>query len=148
MTFGGLQQVRGLYHATCAKHGTTPDRLMCSYFIHLADNDAQEQAARARQIRYYRECALPALPGDPATAPPSYRYFITMVERLKKVEPEDLTENSVLLGSPARIIDVLKKVEATGFDEVILYFNLGLKPHTQVKDDIARFMEQVAPAFQ
>jgi hypothetical protein len=117
-------------------------------FLHLADNDAQEQAARARQIRYYRECALPALPGDPATAPPSYRYFITMVERLQKVEPEDLTENSVLLGSPAHIADVLKKVEATGFEEVIPYFNLGLKPHTQVKDDMARFMEQVAPAFQ
>jgi alkanesulfonate monooxygenase SsuD/methylene tetrahydromethanopterin reductase-like flavin-dependent oxidoreductase (luciferase family) len=148
MTYGGLQQVQELYHATCVKHGTAPGRLMCSYFIHLADNDAQELAARARQIRYYRECALPALPGDPATAPPSYRYFITMVERLKKVEPEDLTENSVLLGSPEHIIDVLRKVEATGFDEVILYFNLGLKPHTQVKDDMARFMEHVAPAFQ
>jgi hypothetical protein len=30
---------------------------------------------------------------------------------------------------------------------VILYFNVGLKPHTQVKEEMARFMEQVAPAF-
>ena len=86
-------------------------------------------------------------PGDPTTAPPSYRYFIAMVERLHNVRPEDLTENSVLIGTPTHIADVLHKVEAAGFDEVILYFNVGLKPHPQVKDEMARFMQQVAPHF-
>ena len=90
---------------------------------------------------------IPAVPGDPKTAPPSYRYFIEMVERLHKVKPEDFTENSVLLGSPASIIETLKKVEAAGFSEVILYFNVGLKPHKQVKEEMARFMAEVAPAF-
>ncbi len=147
LSFGGLRQVAELYHATCAQHATTPGRLMCSYFIHFADTAAEEMAARARQIRYYRECVIPAFPGDPATAPPSYRYFIDMVARLQTVKPEGLTENSVLLGSPARITEVLKRVEAAGFDEVILYFNVGLKPHAQVKEEMARFMAEVAPAF-
>ena len=53
----------------------------------------------------------------------------------------------MLLGSPAQITDTLKKVEAAGLDEVILYFNVGLKPHTQVKDEMARFMAEVAPSF-
>jgi alkanesulfonate monooxygenase SsuD/methylene tetrahydromethanopterin reductase-like flavin-dependent oxidoreductase (luciferase family) len=147
MTFGGLRQVAELYHESCAKFGTRPSRLMCSYFTHFADTKAQEAAQRARQIRYYRECVIPALPGDPRTAPPSYRYFVDMVERLHRVKPEDLTENSVLLGSPARITETLKNVEAAGFAEVILYFNVGLKPHAQVKEEMARFMEEVAPAF-
>jgi alkanesulfonate monooxygenase SsuD/methylene tetrahydromethanopterin reductase-like flavin-dependent oxidoreductase (luciferase family) len=147
MTYGGLRQVGELYQETCARHGRAPGRLMCSYFIHFADTRAEEEAARARQIRYYKECVIAAFPGDPRTAPPSYRYFVGMVERLRNVSPEDLTENSVLLGSPARITETLKKVEAAGFDEVILYFNLGLKPHTQVKDEMARFMTEVAPAF-
>ena len=90
---------------------------------------------------------IAAFPGDPNTAPPSYRYFIEMVERLRNMGPEDLTENSVLLGSPAQITDTLKKVEAAGFDEVILYFNVGLKPHSQVKDEMARFAAELAPAF-
>src|SRR5947209_17258483 len=30
MTFGGLRQVYELYHETCARHGQTPGRLMCS----------------------------------------------------------------------------------------------------------------------
>jgi alkanesulfonate monooxygenase SsuD/methylene tetrahydromethanopterin reductase-like flavin-dependent oxidoreductase (luciferase family) len=148
LSFGGLRQVAELYHATCAKHDTTPGRLMCSYFIHFADTPAAEAAARERQIRYYRECVIPAFPGDPATAPPSYRYFIDMVARLRTVQAEDLTENSVLLGSPARITEVLKRVEAAGVDEVILYFNVGLKPHHQVKHEMARFMAEVAPNFQ
>jgi hypothetical protein len=64
------------------------------------------------------------------------------------VRPEDLTENAVLIGSSAHITDVLKRVEAAGVDEVILYFNVGLKPHAQVKEEMARFMDQVAPAFR
>jgi alkanesulfonate monooxygenase SsuD/methylene tetrahydromethanopterin reductase-like flavin-dependent oxidoreductase (luciferase family) len=148
MSFGGLKQVADLYHESCARFGTKPGRLMCSYFTHFADNKQQEDAQRARQIRYYKECIIPAFPGDPKTAPPSYRYFIEMVERLRKVKPEDLTENSVLIGSPARIAETLKKVEAAGFSEVILYFNVGLKPHPQVKEEMDRFMREVAPQFE
>jgi alkanesulfonate monooxygenase SsuD/methylene tetrahydromethanopterin reductase-like flavin-dependent oxidoreductase (luciferase family) len=147
MTFGGLRQVAELYRESCVGAGTKPQRLMCSYFTHFADTPEEEAAQRARQIRYYRECVIPAFPSDPKTAPPSYRYFIEMVDRLHKVQPEDLTENSVLLGSAARMTETLKKVEAAGFDEVILYFNVGLKPHAQVKGEMARFMSEVAPAF-
>ncbi|HWV52478.1 LLM class flavin-dependent oxidoreductase [Pseudorhodoplanes sp.] len=148
MSFGGLKQVADLYHESCAKYGTKPHRLMCSYFTHFADDAASEKAQRERQIRYYKECVIPSFPGDPRTAPPSYRYFIDMVERLHKVKPEDLTENSVLIGNSARITEILKKVEAAGFDEVILYFNVGMKPHKQVKEEMDRFMSEVAPNFQ
>ncbi|HZT89670.1 MAG TPA: LLM class flavin-dependent oxidoreductase [Stellaceae bacterium] len=147
ITYGGLRQVADLYHETCARRGTRPGRLVCSYFIHFADDPAAERAARERQVRYYRECVIPAFPGDPRTAPPSYRYFVDMVERLNNVRPEDLTENSVLLGPTSHIAKVLGKVAASGFDEVILYFNVGLKPHPQVKDEMARFAADIAPSF-
>jgi alkanesulfonate monooxygenase SsuD/methylene tetrahydromethanopterin reductase-like flavin-dependent oxidoreductase (luciferase family) len=148
MSYGGLKQVADLYNETCIKHGKKPGRLMCSYFIHFYDTPAQEAAQRDRQVRYYKECVIPALPGDPATAPPSYRYFIDMVARLHKVEPHMLTDNSVLLGNSQQITDSLKKVEEAGFSEVILYFNVGLKPHNQVKEEMDRFMREVAPHFQ
>jgi alkanesulfonate monooxygenase SsuD/methylene tetrahydromethanopterin reductase-like flavin-dependent oxidoreductase (luciferase family) len=148
MSFGGLKQVADLYNETCIKYGNKPGRLMCSYFTHFADTKEQEMAQRARQIRYYKECVIPALPGDPKTAPPSYTYFIDMVKRLHQVQPEQLTENSVLLGNSQQITDTLKKVEAAGFSEVILYFNVGMKPHNQVKEEMDRFMREVAPNFQ
>ena len=46
-----------------------------------------------------------------------------------------------------RITEILKKVEEAGFEEVILYFNVGLKPHSQVKEEMARFAAEIAPAF-
>ena len=147
MSFGGLSQVADVYNTACARHGHSPGRLMCSYFVHFYDNPEEEAAQRARQIRYYRECVIPAFPGDPATAPPSYRYFVDMVTRLQSVTAEQLTENSVLLGSAESITDTLKKVEAAGFSEVILYFNVGLKPHAQVLEEMDRFMREVAPNF-
>ena len=147
MTFGGLRQVREIYDEASARHGRPPGRLMCSYFLHFADTPEAEQAARARQIRYYKECASAAFPGDPATAPPSYRYFVEIVERITNVRPEDLSDNAVLLGPPAQIVDTLKKAEAAGVAEIILYVNVGLKPHAQVRDEMARFMAEVAPCF-
>jgi alkanesulfonate monooxygenase SsuD/methylene tetrahydromethanopterin reductase-like flavin-dependent oxidoreductase (luciferase family) len=147
LTFGGLRQVVELYSETCARHRTSPGRRISSYFIHFADDATAQAAARARQIRYFRECVIDAFPSDPATTPPSYRYFAEIVDRLRNIAPESLTENSVLIGPPSHITDVLKKVEAAGIDEVILYFSVGLKPHAQVKDEMARFMTEVAPAF-
>ena len=147
LNFGGLAQVAALYHERCAAHGRMPGRLICSYFTHFADTKAEEDAARARQIRYYRECVIPAFPSDPASAPPSYRYFLDIVPKLQAARPEDLTENSVLIGTSPRIAATLEKVRGAGFDEVILYFNVGLKPHAQVKEEMARFMSEVAPSF-
>ena len=147
MSFGGLQQVADRYRETCEKLGNKPQRMMCSYFTHFADNDEQQAEQRARQIRYYKECVIPSFPGDPKNTPPSYKYFNAMVEKLHNVQPEHLTENSILIGSSQQIIDTLKKVEETGIEEVILYINVGQKPHNQVKDEMARFMAEVAPAF-
>jgi alkanesulfonate monooxygenase SsuD/methylene tetrahydromethanopterin reductase-like flavin-dependent oxidoreductase (luciferase family) len=145
---GGLEAVARLYRECCAAEGHAPGRLITSYFIHFADNPAEERAARERQLRYHRECTSAAFPGDPKTAPENYRYFAKIVERYQTMKPEDFNDSAVLLGRPAEIIATLKnKVEAAGFDEVILYFNLGLKPHAQVKDEMARFMAEVAPAF-
>ena len=61
---------------------------------------------------------------------------------------EDLSDRSILIGTPARIVESLKRVEAAGIDEVILYFNVGNKPHAMVRDQMARFMAEVAPTFE
>ena len=55
---------------------------------------------------------------------------------------------AILLGSPQKIVDTLKRVEKSGIDEVILYFNVGNKPHNLVKEQMQRFMKEIAPQFQ
>jgi len=90
---------------------------------------------------------LQAFPQKPEDAPPTMQYFMKIVDILKNMKKEDLSERSILLGSPQKIIDTLKRVEQSGIDEVILYFNVGRKPHTLVKEQMQRFMQEIAPHF-
>jgi hypothetical protein len=76
------------------------------------------------------------------------QYFIKITEILRNMKKENLTDRSILLGTPAQIIESLKKVEKAGIEEVILYFNVGNKPHNMVKEQMHRFMQEIAPHFQ
>ncbi len=147
MMFGGISNAVDEYRETCVRHGTKPGRAMCSYFIHIAETPEEDAYGRQAQMDYFHHCVIRVLPSDPSKAPPTMQYFIGMVETLKKLKGEDLTDKSILLGPPEKIIETLKRVEAAGIAEVILYFNVGNKPHTMVKEQMDRFMRDIAPAF-
>jgi alkanesulfonate monooxygenase SsuD/methylene tetrahydromethanopterin reductase-like flavin-dependent oxidoreductase (luciferase family) len=148
MVYGSLGDAVRVYREECeGKHGRPARRSMCSYFIHIADDAKEEEYGRETLIRYFKDALIAAFPADPAKVPPTYAYFIKIVEILNNMKAEDLTSRSILVGSPQKIIDDLKGVEASGISEVILYFNYGLKPHAMVKDEMQRFMQEIAPAF-
>jgi alkanesulfonate monooxygenase SsuD/methylene tetrahydromethanopterin reductase-like flavin-dependent oxidoreductase (luciferase family) len=148
MSYGGLKQVADLYNETCIKHGKKPGRLMCSYFTHFYDNKAQEDAARARQIRYYKECVIPRCPAirrpRRRATPISSTWWRGCTRCSRSSSPRTRCCSAIR----SQITDTLKKVEAAGFSEVILYFNVGMKPHAMVKEEMDRFMREVAPQFQ
>ena len=148
MVYGSLADAVKAYREACeARHGRPAPRAKCSYFVHIADTPAEEAYGREALIRYFKDALIAAFPGDPATAPPTYRYFVRIVELLREMKAENLTSNSILVGPREKIIEDLKQVEAAGVAEVILYFNYGLKPHAMVKEQMQRFAEEVAPAF-
>ena len=148
MSYGGLKQVADLYHESCAKYGPKPGRLMCSYFTHFADNNAAGGGAARPPDPLLQGMRDPGAAGRSENRAAELPLLHRHGRAAAQGTPEDLTENSVLLGSPAQITETLKKVEAAGFSEVILYFNVGMKPHAQVKEEMDRFMREVAPAFE
>jgi alkanesulfonate monooxygenase SsuD/methylene tetrahydromethanopterin reductase-like flavin-dependent oxidoreductase (luciferase family) len=148
MVYGSLADAVRVYREECERKWNRPARRsMCSYFIHIADTPEEEAFGRESLIRYFKDALIAAFPSDPKKVPPTYAYFIKIVELLNDMKAETLTSRSILVGSPQKIIDELKGVEASGIGEVILYFNYGLKPHAMVKDQMQRFMEEIAPAF-
>jgi alkanesulfonate monooxygenase SsuD/methylene tetrahydromethanopterin reductase-like flavin-dependent oxidoreductase (luciferase family) len=149
MVYGSLADAVKVYRETCeTKHGRPARRAMCSYFVHIADTPQEEAYGREALVRYFKDALIAAFPGDPATAPPTYRYFVQIVELLRAMKPESLTSKSILVGPKEKIVADLKQVEAAGVGEVILYFNYGLKPHAMVKEQMQRFAEEIAPAFR
>lgn len=146
---GSLANVANIYREECTKAGRTPGRMITSYFLHFADTPEEDWTARERQLRYHKECTSPAFPGDPKTAPENYHYFEKIVERYQTQKPQDFNSNSVLIGNEQHMIETLRdKAQAAGFDEVILYFNLGLKAPERVKEEMRRFAHGVMPAFR
>jgi len=147
MVYGSLGEAVAAYRAECERHGRPARRAMCSYFVHIADTPQEDAYGRAALLSYFKDALIAAFPGDPAKAPPTYRYFADIVERLRRMEAASLTNRSVLIGPPERIVEDLRQVETAGIAEVILYFNYGRKPHAMVKEQMQRFMAEVAPAF-
>ncbi len=148
MVFGGLDQAVEKYREACVKAGNKPGRAMCSYFIFIADDAKAEDYGRQTQMDYFNHCVLHAFPQKPEDAPPTMQYFMKIVDILKNMKKEDLSERSILLGRPEKIIETLKRVEKSGVEEVILYFNVGNKPHNLVKEQMHRFMDEIAPHFK
>ena len=146
MVYGGLDKAVEAYYRKCEEQGTAPGRKMCSYFIHIGDGEA-EAYGRDRQISYFKECCLPAFAKNKEDLPPTMQYFLKIVDILDNMEASDLTDKSILMGSPQEITDTLGKIHDAGMEEVILYFNVGNKPDDLVKEQMHQFMEEIAPNF-
>ena len=149
MVYGSLGDAVRVYRETCEAEFKRPmRRAMCSYFIHIASTPEEEQYGKEALVRYFQDALIAAFPSASGEkVPPTYKYFVDIVNILRDMRPEKLTDKSILCGSPQHIVDSLKKVEASGIAEVILYFNYGQKPHAMVKEQMERFMREIAPRF-
>jgi len=146
MMFGSVGAAVQTYRELAATHGHTDARAKCSYFACVVDSKVEELQAKER-LRYYLHSVLPAFPGDRASAPPHIAYFADIVERLQKMKAEDFGERSVVTGDPEACIATLKKCEAAGIEEVILYFNFGSFSHRDTLKAMERFARDVMPHF-
>ncbi len=60
----------------------------------------------------------------------------------------NVTEHSLIVGSPATVAERLAKIDAIGVGGVILQFRVGPSPYEVTKNSIELFMNNVAPQFQ
>ena len=146
MMFGSVDVAVQTYRELAAAHGHADARAKCSYFVNVVDTKAEELHTKERLGLYLRS-VLPAFPSDRATAPPHIAYFADIVERLRSMKAEDFGERSVVTGDPAACIATLKKCEAAGIEEVILYFNFGHFSHQETLKSMERFARDVMPHF-
>ena len=146
MMFGSIQEAAAQFKATARAAGYPDSRVMCSYFFSLADSPAETLRAKERLL-YYLQSILPAFPDDRRTAPPHIAYFVDIVERLRATQPQELGERSIVTGDLEQCLATLKKVEAAGIAEVILYFNFGAYSHANTRRMMERFAREVMPYF-
>ncbi|WP_323039656.1 LLM class flavin-dependent oxidoreductase [Gemmobacter sp.] len=147
MAFGGVDKMIDYYRTTCEANGHRPGMVNSSIFLHFADTPEQERAARERQIRFFKEISAPTMKTAARAKTSSYDYWADMARKVDAMRPEDLVSGNVLLGSPQGMVDAVGRFADMGIGELGLYVNIGMKDPQQTKDEMQRFMEEVAPHF-
>jgi alkanesulfonate monooxygenase SsuD/methylene tetrahydromethanopterin reductase-like flavin-dependent oxidoreductase (luciferase family) len=146
MVFGSLANAVARFKTLAAEAGHPDARAMCSYFTCIADTPEQKRAAQERLL-YYLTNFIPAVPQDPERTPPHIRYFIDIAERVRRMQPQDLGERSIVTGTVDEVIRQFEQVEAAGIEEVICYFNFGLLSNDETLHQMERVSREVMPHF-
>ncbi len=93
----------------------------------------REQRAKMRNRILAERGESMAKPGETGAAPGKYA--------------RNVTEHSLICGSPATVAERLAKIDAIGVGGIILQFRVGPSPYEVTENNIRLFMDQVAPQF-
>lgn len=146
MLFGSVQEAARESKRMAVAAGHPDPKVMCSYFVSVADRAEDADRARERLLHYLHN-VIPVLPSERRTTPPHIAYFVDIVERLRTMKPSQLGDRSIVTGDAEHCIEVLKTCEDGGLSEVILYFNFGELGHKETLRAMERFARDVMPYF-
>jgi alkanesulfonate monooxygenase SsuD/methylene tetrahydromethanopterin reductase-like flavin-dependent oxidoreductase (luciferase family) len=146
MLFGSVQEAARESKRMAREAGHPDPKVMCSYFVSVAHGRDEADRARERLVHYLHSI-LPVFPSDRRTAPPHIAYFVDIVERLRTMKPDQVSDRSIVTGDVEHCVEVLKRCEEGGISEVILYFNFGELGHRDTLRAMERFAREVMPHF-
>ena len=146
MLFGSVEEAARESKRMAIEAGLPDPKVMCSYFASVAHSHDEADRARARVLHYLHN-VIPVLPNDRSKVPAHIAYFVDIVERLRSMKPSQVGDRSIVTGDAEHCIEVLKKCEAGGISEVILYFNFGELNHRETLKAMERFAKEVMPSF-
>ncbi|MCL4319567.1 MAG: LLM class flavin-dependent oxidoreductase [Firmicutes bacterium] len=146
MVFGSVAKAVETFQTESQAHGFLNKKTKISYFLNVVENKSEEEKTKQRMMKYFHGI-LPAFPSDPTTAPPHIRYFVDIVEKLKAMQTTDLSDQTIIVGDPETCVTALKKAEAAGVDEVILYLNFGGLSHRETVTSMENVAKYILPHF-
>jgi alkanesulfonate monooxygenase SsuD/methylene tetrahydromethanopterin reductase-like flavin-dependent oxidoreductase (luciferase family) len=155
--FSQITQNRDIYIAAMRDAGKGEEAIqtaLCSWgvsrhiYVSPTDADAVREAEAAERW-YQQSLARFLIPENIETASPALQpQFRAMADRLKMVTWEKLLEETVLFGSPERIVDRVHEMQEVGVGEILCWMNFGGLPQELVLRSMRLFAEKVMPHFR
>ena len=154
--FSQITQNRDLYVATMRESGHSGTEIRkalqswgVSRHIYVAPTDGQAlREAEAAERWYQQSLARFLVPENIDTAPSALQpQFRAIAERLKAVTWEKLVEETVLFGSPERIVDRVHEMHEAGVGELLCWMNFGGLPHELVTRSMRLFAREGHSTF-
>ena len=158
--FGPIQQLiekREVYVAAMRTAGYAEDAVKTalaswsvSRHIYVAPTDREAiEEAQAAELWYQQALARFLVPENIDTAPSTLQpQFRALVETLKAISWEKLIAETVVFGSPERVIDKVREMQELGVGELLCWMNFGTLPQDRVQRCLGLFAEKVMPHFR
>lgn len=158
--FGPIQQLiekREVYVAAMRTAGYAEDAVKTalaswsvSRHIYVAPTDREAiEEAQAAELWYQQALARFLVPENIDTAPSTLQpQFRALAETLKTISWEKLIAETVVFGSPERVIDKVREMQALGVGELLCWMNFGTLPQDRVRRSLRLFAEKVMPHFR
>src|SRR5215813_14592906 len=97
MLFGSVEEAARESKRMASEAGHPDPKVMCSYFVSVSHTREETDRARVRLLHYLHSI-LPVFPSDRRTAPPHIAYFVDIVERLRAMTPDQVSDRSIVTG--------------------------------------------------
>lgn len=155
--FSQIVQSRDLYVSAMREAGYSEVQVQAalnsggvSRHIYVAPTDKEAVSeAQTAELWYQKALARFLVPENIDAAPLSLQpQFRAIAAKLETVTWEGLLKETVLFGSPERIVDRVREMEEAGVGELLCWMNFGGLPHERVKRSICLFAEKVIPHFR
>lgn len=158
--FGPIQQLiekREVYVAAMRTAGYDEDAVKTalaswsvSRHIYVAPTDREAiEEAQAAELWYQQALARFLVPENIDTAPSTLQpQFHALAETLRTISWEKLIAETVVFGSPERVIDKVREMQALGVGELLCWMNFGTLPQDRVQRSLRLFAEKVMPHFR
>lgn len=157
--FGPMDQVvrnRDMYISAMQENGSSEGAIRTalaswgvSRHVYVARTDSEAFREAESAERWYQDSLARFLvPENIDMAPSALQpQFRIIAERLKTVTWEGLLKETVLFGSPERIIDKIAEMDEAGIGELLCWMNFGGLPQDRVERSMRLFSEKVMPHF-
>ena len=155
--FNQIEQNRDIYTAALSEAGHSEAAIQAalqswgvSRHIYVAPTDDQAlREAQEAELWYQQALARFLVPEHIEAVPSALRpQFRALADRLATITWEQLIEETVLFGSPERIVDRVREMQEAGVGELLCWMNFGGLPQDRVERSMRLFAEKVIPYFR
>lgn len=147
--WSGLEEIESLmqrFNDACDKHADIPrPKIMLLQHAFVGKDEAALVRAAEQLSRFYCYFGSWFRNERPVIQGQIKALSEDEMAKIAMYSPENMRKN-LLIGTPQQVIDQLKHYEDLGYDEFSFWIDSGMRTE-QKRDSLARFIDEVMPAF-
>lgn len=127
------------------------DQVAALCILHCGEDDEETRRVGGPEGAWFVKMAEELYaPWQGRTVPESYKFAVNAIqeERTDKTAEDHMASGAFAMGNPDTVIEVMKKYQEAGVDQVLCFLQPGNLAHTRIMDSIKLMGRYVIPYFK